>query len=72
MKKTCKENLISKVIEAKKTPLYNPMCELLELLTEEDFNKRYEDFKLKYADEKAVLGCVATGWSGLECIWPGM
>jgi len=51
------ENLISKVSEAKKTPLYNDMCGLLESLTEEDFNTKYEDFKLKYVDEKSVHVC---------------
>ena len=45
------------------------MCELLECLREEIFNKNYEDFELKYADEKLVLSYVATGWAGLGCIW---
>ena len=45
------------------------MCELLECLREEDFNNKYEDFKLKYADEKSVLTYVATGWARVGCIW---
>ena len=69
VKKAWIEHLIPKVIEAKRNHLYNAMCELLECLREEDFNKKYEDFKLKYADEKSVLTYVATGWAGVECIW---
>ena len=41
--------------------LYNAMCKLLECLRKEHFNKKYEDFKLEYADEKSVLTYVATG-----------
>ena len=50
------------------------MCKLLECFREDDFNKKYEYFKLKYANIKSGLTYAATGWVGVGCIrrcmWP--
>ena len=31
--------------------------------------KKYEDFKLKYTNEKLILAYVAISWAGVGCIW---
>ena len=59
----------SKVIEAKNNQPYNAMYKLLECLRKDDFNKKCEDFKLKYADKKSVLTYVASGRAWVGCIW---
>jgi hypothetical protein len=48
------------------------MYKLLECITEEAFNIKYEEFKMTYVDERDVLNYVATGWPGIESQWRGM
>jgi hypothetical protein len=49
------ENLFPKLLEEQQNELYKFMCNMLEALTKEDFNKVYERFKATYTNDVGVL-----------------
>jgi hypothetical protein len=68
-KKAWVENLLPKLPEDRQNELYKYMCNMLEVVTEEDFNEVYGRFKTTYANDAGVLKYVEKGWAGNESLW---
>jgi hypothetical protein len=70
VKKAWIENLLPKIKDDKRSKLYTWMDGLMLSNLESEFNSKYEIFKEKYDKELAVLKYVASGWAGMDRIWP--
>jgi hypothetical protein len=62
------ENLLLKLPKERRNKLYKYMCNILEAVTEEDFNEVYGRFKTIYENDAGILKYVEKGWVGNESL----
>jgi hypothetical protein len=63
------DNLLPKLPKERQNELYKFMCNMLEGVTEEDFNEVYRRFKTIYENDAGVLKYVEKGWVRDESLW---
>ena len=68
-KKVWVEHLLPKVPEERCNDLYKLMCNMLEVVTEGDFNEAYQTLRINYQGHPGVLQYVEKGWAGKNSPW---
>ena len=63
------QHLLPKVPEEQRNDLYKLMCNMLEAVTEDDFNEAYQRLRINYQGHPGVLQYVEKGWAGQNSPW---
>ena len=55
--------------EERRNDLYKLMCDMLEAVTQDDFNEAYQRLQINYQGHPSVLQYVEKGWTGQNSPW---